>query len=977
MKIRFRLLASFIIWMWFLSCFSAKAQTLKELLERADSLSNMAKYDSAIALTEQALRKAESQFGESDTTLAIILHRLSVFQIYQKADYDSALSLAERALAIRERVLGANHADVGKSLNTIGFVYGLQGRYKEAESIHLRGLTILEKSLGMTHPLVAMVAENLANDYSEDGKYALAEPLYKQALTIREMSLGVDDPQVAITLNNLGCLYAVQGRYAEAEPILKRSLSIKEKTLGMNHVRVAISLESLADLYRAQGKDGDAEPLLKRALIIREKALGPNHPYVGQALDNLAKLYTDLGRYTEAESLLTRALLIYEASVGHVHPETARSIKNMANLRRDQNKYGEADSLYREALTVSEKTLGLNHPYAADILHDQALFLRDMRDFTNSQKSSKRAYTIRRANFRDGSCVLSEKDALTYSKFMRDEAGQYLSILLDSRDTSSSCRAEIAKVVFSTKGQVSDGIFARYKTHLYERHPGLKVLSDSLRNARFRLANLYVQTPTQEEPGEYRQKLDEAAKEKERLETELARQSTDFRRESELWEVNAAKIASALPAKSILVEYMKYDRLKTSRESETHYLLVVVDTSGEIFVSDLGRSDQIDSMVTSYRSHFKDISARGGTIFSKDLEDYKRISTNLYDRIWKPVENKLHGASLVFIAPDGALNLISFAGLSDGSRESKGTMNYLIEKYPIQYLSSGRDLLRLKEPAKPGKGLFALGDPDFNASALTRLSSSSVSAETRGSGTLRETLRSVRPYQERLKTTEVMALPGSRQEVERISDAWKKKTKEPCCVFLGINASEENFKKNAPGNRVIHLATHGYYVKSEFQTEHLPERSGMMESFTSENPLLLSGLFLAGANLHRETADSLGAEDGILTAEEVTGIDLEGTNWVVLSACESGLGEVKSGEGVYGLRRAFQMAGARTVISALWPVTDKTTVEIMSYLYNFEDENLACAMRNLAIKKLTELRRKNQPDHPYLWAGFIALGDWK
>jgi CHAT domain-containing protein len=219
-------------------------------------------------------------------------------------------------------------------------------------------------------------------------------------------------------------------------------------------------------------------------------------------------------------------------------------------------------------------------------------------------------------------------------------------------------------------------------------------------------------------------------------------------------------------------------------------------------------------------------------------------------------------------------------------------------------------------------------------------------------------------------------LPGTHKEIEKVSDAWEKKTKEPCYTYFGVNASEDNFKTNAPGNKVIHLATHGYYAQSECIRE-LPRQKLRMTEFVGENPLLLSGLFLAGANLHGEGAESLGVEDGILTAEEVTGMDLEGTRWVVLSACESGLGEVKSGEGVYGLRRAFQMAGARTVISALWPVSDKTTSEMMSYLYNFEEDNLAFAMQSLAKNKLKELRKKNQPDHPYLWAPFIVLGDWR
>lgn len=420
-----------------------------------------------------------------------------------------------------------------------------------------------------------------------------------------------------------------------------------------------------------------------------------------------------------------------------------------------------------------------------------------------------------------------------------------------------------------------------------------------------------------------------------------------------------------------MVEYLKYDHVKTSREAEPHYLAVVINNEKEVLISDLGSSDKIDSIVTLYRLHFQKISKRGGDPFTNDLDEYKKITKSLYEQVWKPVERSLEDKKLVFIAPDGELNLVSFAGLTDA------TGKYLIERYPIQYLSAGRDLLRLKHPAKPNRGLFALGDPDFNASALERVSLTSTSPSTQEFESSPNPLRNIRSGCEELNNIKVSPLPGTRREIERITSAWKKETREPCWTFLGRGASEENFKRDATGKKVIHLATHGYYAQGQCLKEVSQKKLKMMEPFVGENPLLLSGLFLAGVNLHGEGADRLGAEDGILTAEEVTSMDLEGTRWVVLSACESGLGEVKSGEGVYGLRRAFQMAGARTIISALWPVSDKSTAEMMSYLYGYKEENLAFAMQSLALRKLIELRKRNQPDHPYLWAPFIALGDWR
>jgi CHAT domain-containing protein len=176
---------------------------------------------------------------------------------------------------------------------------------------------------------------------------------------------------------------------------------------------------------------------------------------------------------------------------------------------------------------------------------------------------------------------------------------------------------------------------------------------------------------------------------------------------------------------------------------------------------------------------------------------------------------------------------------------------------------------------------------------------------------------------------------------------------------------------------VIHLATHGYFLQDAY-SESLPQPGSVADrEFFGENPLLLSGLFLAGANLHGQGAERTGAEDGILTAEEVTAMNLEGTALVVLSACETGLGKVTEGEGVYGLRRAFQMAGARTVVSALWSISDEATAEMMSHLYEKRDESFPETIRRIQLKTINKLRAQGYVDHPFSWGAFIAVGDWR
>ncbi len=1027
--------------------YPTSAQTWRNLLGQADSLSKAGNLDSAVVRAKSALREAEAQFGKSDTSVASVLNILG--KLYSKqARFSDAEVLLKRALKIREEVLGPDHPDVAISSYNLGTLYRIQGQYADAESLYKKALRIWIKTVGPKHPKVANGLNALGLICWTQGRYAEAELLFRRALKIQKDALGPKNPAVAVILISLGALYFDEGKYSDAEYFYKSALKIWEKALDPNDPKVAGSLNNLANVYTTQGRYTDAEPLYERALGIWEKIFGPNNPRVAISLNSLGNLYAEEGRYTEAESRWIRALNIWKETLGPEHPYVARSLFNLGGLYDVQHKYADAESSYKQALEIQIKALGAKHPDVASSLNDLgnlyaqegkyaeaeslwnqsmriweetlvpydpnvarslyslgtlyhlqgrnakagsflrralkirerafgpehskvasslsalALLYRDEGGWKEAKGLGRRAYDIRRKNFRDGCEVLSEKNALLYSKFMRDEAGTYLSILFDSPDTSLDRTREIADVVFSSKGQVSDGIFARQRTFSQEGDSSLILLADSLRFARFKLAKLWVEGPDKKNPESYKSKLSEANAMKERLESELARKSSSFRRKLEIWEVDYKKIAQCLPTGTILVEYMRYNHTKPKGEGEPHYLVVVLNSKGDVFALDLGQATAIDSAVAWYRSLLHSPA-------TMDARDYKRISKEIYQLVWKPIEKELIQSKTVFIAPDGGLNLVSFAGLID----DKG--RYLIEEYPLHYLSSARDLLRLKWKPPCGSGLLALADPDYDAPPSTRLATAPARIPDTLLASVPYGVRNVRSGSKELKSIRVSRLPQTRQEIELIAKKWKKKRKEPEKVYLGAQASEETFKAEALGSRVIHLATHGYFISCNRSKNATGRGIDLSEAFVGENPLLVSGLFLAGANLHGQGADSLGCEDGILTAEEVAGMNLEGTELVVLSACETGLGEVKTGEGVYGLRRAFQMAGARTVISALWPVSDQATTELMGELYGAKRESIPQLMRKMALDRIRKLRKKKQPDIPLSWGAFIALGDWR
>jgi CHAT domain-containing protein/Tfp pilus assembly protein PilF len=972
-----------------------------------------ATYDEAESSFKQALHIWERTFGQDHPDVAMSLYMLALTS-WQQGRYDQAELLQKRALAIREKVFGSNHQEVARSLNNLAVIYRNQERFDESEALHKRALSIRENAFGLDHPAVAQSLGNLAIVcwqqgkyldaeqfyrrallirekvlgpehhivggnlhnlgilYDDEGKYAEAELLYKRARTILEKALEPDHAEVARILGDLAVLYVHLGKYADAEPLYKRSLSIFEKILGPEHRDVPATLNNLGHLYSRQEKYDEAEPFLRRALSIWEKVLGPDHVDVSWCRQNLADLYYAQGNWVTAESLYERTLYIREKTLGPTHPYVAYGLDGLANLCTHQGRYAKAELLYKRALAVREEALGPEHPSMARGLEDFSFHYRLQKDDKTSLEMSNRAFDIRQRNFRRNGYVLSERDALTYSNKMRTSANSYLSSYFDAKSDEPSLVRRTSDIVSASKGQVSDDIYERQKSLVTEADSATLVLAESLRYAKFQLSQLFVRGPGEDTSGVYRCQLDSLSDLANELESRLARQSASFRKREDYKNVTAERIVSFLPENGVLLDYLKYDYYQIKPDSSIpRYLVVVLNRNVEETVVDLGEASLIDSLVSDYREHMLRVSEQQHMPLKKDKEEYKKIARKLNDLVIQPVEEHIADKEPVFIASDGGLTLISFAGLIDHDGK------YLIERYPIHYLSSGRDLIRLKDQATSGHGLLSMGDPDYDATVETRLSAPRTPVHAALDKDDKYRTRNVRSGCGNLSQLQVVPLPHTRHEIKQVTQQWSGLSADSAIAFFGPQASEYNFKIQAPGKRVIHLATHGYFYEGRCNPEVKHRGFGLDEEFIGENPLLLSGLLFAGFNLHGAGADSAGLEDGVLSAYEVSAMNLEGTDLVVLSACETGLGEVKQGEGVYGLRRAFEMAGARTVVSALWPVSDKATADMMAQLYAESEKSLSERIREAQLAQIKKLRSEGFADHPYNWAGFIALGDWR
>ena len=399
----------------------------------------------------------------------------------------------------------------------------------------------------------------------------------------------------------------------------------------------------------------------------------------------------------------------------------------------------------------------------------------------------------------------------------------------------------------------------------------------------------------------------------------------------------------------------------------------------------LGTALHVDAEVEHWRATAtRGITLAGGVTAGAE-RTLRAVGASLRARIWDPLGPAIADARRVYVVPDGAINLVPFAALPAGDA------SYLVDSpTTIHYLSAERDLVEFEAPARArGKGLLALGGPAYGR--LNAQTSPGAVRPTTPNGSAE------RPGNRRsscgtLETMLFEPLPGSRREAEDIGGLWESLGSPAAgdasaVVLTGAKAGEGEFKRFSPGHLVLHLATHGFFLAGGCDTDRVSMRGVSVtikpktpapRTAPVESPLLLSGLALAGAN--RRFAAGPNDEDGILTAEEVAAMELDGVEWAVLSACDSGLGKIVGGEGVFGLRRAFQSAGARTVIMSLWPVEDRATRVWMRALYSARLQarrSTADAMRDASLTVLADRRTRKLSTHPFFWAGFVAAGDWR
>jgi CHAT domain-containing protein len=870
--------------------------------------------------------------------------------LQQIGEYAQAAVLFEELVVTAEKQHGAESEDVKRALENLRGVYEMRREHAKVDRIQLRVLALSKKLYGETSVRHADDLDRYGSYLWGRGEVVAAQRVYEQSLRIQEAA---KDPTLHRALSMLGTLYWLTKQQSKAVVMFDRYIALT-KAQGMT--QYVHTILWVSEHYRYGGRPDLVARLAKQGIAVAEAELArldaakTTGYELTSILFSLAELYKHAADHAKAEQILLRHIAHEEKQ-----PQGFPPYAQLAALRREQGRTKEALAAFEKAKAwmgrISKTNNSGMNSMIADLLVElgdpkraETLYLEAQADL--DKLFGKRAMLVTRLHLglvgvyvaskqldkaervlaenldiveRELSTILAAGTEADHLAYFGRETHQLETALAFHKLAPN--RVSAAKLALTTllrrKGRVLDAAAGSLATVRAKLSPEDRKLLDQLDDARAKLAKLVVAGPQM--TADYAKQIAELEDQIRGLEVTLARKNAQYRVASQ--PVELAAVQQKIPKTARLVEIVNYEARafnvpfhKRPKDPPRHYAAYVVGDRGAPVLVELGPAKPIDEAVAKFRDAVKD----------PDNDNVDALGKALHDLTFGKLVRALGPAKHVMLAPDGALNLVPFAALSDGKQ-------YLIAKYQFTYLTSGRDLLRLGIRGKPKAGALIFADPSFDSTTASQPKSG---------------------RRARALNQQWAPLPGTGQEADAIARSLAAK------VYRDKQATESELKA-VVAPRILHLATHGFFLADEGDGDKV---GGV------ENPLLRSGLALAGANKLAS-----GNEDGILTALEASGLDLWGTRLVVLSACETGVGKVSNGDGVYGLRRALVIAGAESLVMTLWQVDDLATRDLMSGYYK---KLVAGGGRSAALREIQlELQKQPKYAHPYFWASFVPAGD--
>jgi CHAT domain-containing protein len=897
------------------------------MIVTADNYTYLSKYSLAQELNFKALGLTAQILGKESSQYALCMNDISEVY-YRNGEYDKAMLYATEALAIKRRIFGEQYFDNVVSLHNLATIYTRLGLYNEAIPLLQQSLEISKKYFG-EKMVYAFDLQPLAEVYVYMGEYEKALPLYHRSIQIqqqlqKEEGSSGKNIYYASVLHSIASLYTILGQYDKAIGLFKQTLQIKKELNGVLNPEYTKTLNSYVVACLLKGDLQTALSLELQSLSIGRKMFGATHPNIATGLYNLADLYYQQKNFIKATETCNQALALQKKIFGETHPDVAASLDLLGNIMLQANRHQQAFQYYQFAFNIRKKTMSATHPSYLSSLYNLAL--------VNNLKGTRQeaanllvdADSAALLHIEQSNTSLSEHEKLIYLHKSENQFN-YLPSMLYLRNTSDPAAVNrlydnqiiLKGMVLTQQQQIFNNIRKSDDTaamNVYNEWRVNKallgqqlILSEASRPANF-------------------DSLQEATM---LTEAQLSRMSASFRNFNLQRNANHITVQQQLRKNEAAVEFIRF-RLFTNKWTDSIIyvaLLILPEQKNTLFIP-LFEEKKLQLLL------------RYANNSGKAAIDYlypsrgqaTNISKNLYKLVWQPLQPALRGIHTVYYSPAGLLSRLSFAAIhtNDGK--------LLSDVYNLRQLLCTRSLVQRNEPSASYSSASLWGDIDYeNDGVINEVDSAAKIITSHNS------IYPARKWSE---------LPGTKTEIGNISAILQEKNVE--CKILSRQAANENAFKNLDGHSpsILHVATHGFFL-----------------SFTNypSGAMLRNGLLLAGSN-KTWAGNTHSRDDGILTAYEISHLDLSNTLLVVLSACETAKGGIEDNEGVYGLQRGFKMAGARQVLMSLWAVPDKETTELMSIFYKnlLQDHDASKALQQ------AQAAMKNKYP-PYYWSGFVLV----
>ena len=936
--------------LFFIFPFSAPAQILKNIKDRVvDKGKTKAKTEVRSSVAEQ-VQNYRAEFDSTDFDYALLLSDNSgLFNIKKKGEFGNrfmALRNISHSLSLRDLDLtDAENAKVNLEMGQAAFA---SEKFVFAEKKFNTARFYYEKASMLNDFGYLKTIANQGLLYTTMGRFTQAEKFTSQALELRQSKLGATNMAVAASFNNYAVLHYNLGQYNEAERDFASALSVIQSNKQQAGMPQAIVLNNQAMLYQAIGRYEQAVKILEQAIGVAlklESKKSRNHLLF---LSNLALLYQQMGKYTEAEriyqgletrfdktkpeyanllnnfatlyllmkkddkveEMLKRSAFIFKTTMGEESPAYAKVGSDLGNFYRYKARYSEAQSILERVLQVRELTLNPDHPLFVQSKEDLAILYWKMKSYDQAYKYYNEVMEKTLDFINRYFPPMSEAEKSKYLDILSPRFQRFYNFALEVSPVKKELVTDMFEYRLATKGLLLSSTRKISESILSSGNAGLVRDYAAWMDQKEELARMYVYS--KEELKEQSVNIDSLESATNALEKKLSESSKEFSQFFFTSKTKLPEVQKELKPDEAIIEFIRVRNYDQVLLDSSRYLALVVTKSNSQPKLIVFR-DGLKMETTVFKTYRK-------SMINKINDEQS------YTHYWSPLEPEVKGKKKIFVSLDGVYNQVSLYTLK------KPGGDFLIKEYDIVLVGNSRDLVTNASRKKTNNARNAtlIGYPDYGSEKIPEL-------------------------------------PATKTEVDNINKMLKSSGYQ-VSEYIQQNATEANLK-SARQLSILHIATHGYFLQD---VEKASWPIGVHADYARDNVLLRSGLMLTGASeadQHSVGLDS--TSNGIITSFEAMNLDLKGTSLVVLSACETGLGEIKAGEGVYGLQRAFLVAGAEALIMSLWKVNDAATQELMNAFYAnwIKSGDKQKAFKQAQVQLMAKYKE------PLYWGAFVMMED--